>query len=271
MSYLALLRRSIARDGYKKTFYKIARRLLIRVPTVSYLRRYLGYLLHRTFRGHAIREIQGSRMLLDLKNDAGISKALFIYRKREHLCADFLMRGGIIREGDVVLDIGANIGYYALMEARLVGEKGVVYALEPVSKNFNILKRNVALNGVKNIELYQLAAGDESGDSYINVSRMGNLSSMFDRHPGGGSFEGREPVHLVTVDEFLLGKRPPGFIRFDVEGYEYAIIRGMKKTLDLKPDLFIEIHASLLEKARIEEMITLLGERDHTAVVVYAP
>ncbi len=66
-------------------------------------------------------EVNKSRMLVHPKNGA-IHRELFLYKKREPICTDFLMRHVVLKEGDVVLDIGANIGYYVLVESQLIGE-----------------------------------------------------------------------------------------------------------------------------------------------------
>jgi len=68
-----------------------------------------------------------------------------------------------IRPGDVVLDIGANIGYYTLIFARLVGERGRVYAFEPDPTNFRLLKKNVRANGYQNVIFVKKAVADSSG------------------------------------------------------------------------------------------------------------
>ena len=57
----------------------------------------------------------------------------------------------IVRNGDIVVDIGAHIGYYTLIFARLVGPKGKVFAFEPEPNNFNLLIKNIKINGYKNI------------------------------------------------------------------------------------------------------------------------
>jgi protein-L-isoaspartate O-methyltransferase len=75
--------------------------------------------------------------------DKGVSRQLALVGVREKFSTETLQ--GELREGDCVVDIGANIGYYALMEARLVGSYGKVYAIEPVSYNFQLLENNIQL------------------------------------------------------------------------------------------------------------------------------
>jgi FkbM family methyltransferase len=78
----------------------------------------------------------------------------------------------------VVLDIGSNIGYYVLIEARLVGEEGFVYAVEPVEENARWLGANVALNGYKDVKIFNIAFGYYNGKISINIAEASNLSSV---------------------------------------------------------------------------------------------
>ncbi len=262
MSTIGKTKESLKKDGFRKTLYRGIRLLLCWFPPSSYP----GYLFQRAMRGYVIREINDSRMLLNLRNDLGISKDLFLYGKREVTTTDYLVNSGLLAEGDAVLDIGANIGYYALMESRLVGEHGIVYALEPVRKNFETLGENLRLNNAKNIMTYNLAAGDKNGLSYINVSKKGNWSSMVFKIDK--LFDGREEVEMATIDAFLKGKSPPKLVRMDVEGYEYAIINGMDNTLALGPTLLIEIHAPIMSNQQMASMLGILKAKEYSNALV---
>jgi ubiquinone/menaquinone biosynthesis C-methylase UbiE len=89
-----------------------------------------------------VRKINNYKMNLYL-SDKGIARELFSYGKREHFTTDLVQEGNIIKTGDVILDLGANIGYCALMEAKMVGPTGKIYAVEPSPINFNRLKENI--------------------------------------------------------------------------------------------------------------------------------
>ena len=81
-----------------------------------------------------------------------------------------------IKKGDVILDIGANIGFYTLIMAKLVGEKGKVYAFEADPTNFEILKKNVEVNGYKNIVLVNKVVSNKNEKIKFYVDR-GNTAS----------------------------------------------------------------------------------------------
>jgi len=203
----------------------------------------------------AIMEVNNEKMLL-YPCKGGIHYDLFLHGKREPMCTDYLRRSGIVKDGDVVLDIGANIGYYALMESQLVGNRGKVYAVEPVSGNYEVLKKNVRLNGLENIQTFRLACGEVNCESKIYVSSMANLCAI-KQSTVGGDIIGEEEVSMVKVDSFLQGKEPPNLIRMDVEGYEYEIIRGMPQTLKGDVKILVELHTIFLRRKLDEFLGTL--------------
>ena len=229
---------------------------------------YLPYRFKKFFKGYAIETINGFKMHLDFKNDEGISKALLFFKKWEHLPTDFLLKQNFINKGGTALDIGANIGYYALMESGLVGPEGKVYAVEPVSNNFNILNKNVELNGIKNIKTFKMAMGEKKQYGIeINVSSQGNRSSFITR--GGTVYTKKEKVEMATVDDFVSEQQiKPDFIRMDVEGYEKEIFKGMRKTLLNTPKLFIEFHPREIGFDEFYKMLLMLLESGYNRVTL---
>src|SRR5438094_750470 len=77
----------------------------------------------------------------------------------------------LVHPGDVAVDVGANIGYHTLIFARAVGERGRVFAYEPDPDNFRLLRRNVELNGYRNVRPFQAAVSDRSGTLTLYLSR----------------------------------------------------------------------------------------------------
>jgi len=229
---------------YKTDGFRI---FCIRIPFFL-LRRYLEIKLVLRIRfkklksknRFVMKNILGSKMYLDL-DDKGISRELFVNNIREPFLTELIKK--TIKKGDIIVDIGANIGYYALLEAKLVGDKGKVYAIEPVSQNLNLLKRNISLNNYSNIEVFQLAIGNENKTSRIFLSEESNWCSMIKTN--NIKVVGTAPVKLVTLDSFLKNKPYPDIIRMDVEGDETEIIKGMKNILSVKRPLklFIELHS----------------------------
>jgi len=198
------------------------------------------------------KEVHGSKMYLDL-TDKGLPEDLAIDGTREHYATQQAI--SFLKTGDIVVDIGANIGYYALLEAKLVGDTGFVYAIEPVPDTFNMLTRNIEANHYRNMSALNLACGDRSGQVEMYACHDHcNLSSM---KPLPGMAASKITVEQVTIDDFRIDKPRPRLIRMDVEGYECQVIQGMKKTLESPGSLcvFIEVHFNLLES---EESLKIL-------------
>ena len=185
---------------------------------------------------------------------------LFLHKKREFLVTDHLMCDGIIKKGDVVLDIGANIGYYALIESQLVGANGKVYAVEPVRDNFELLKKNIRLNNLNNVKTFQLAFGNCNEESQIYISNSCNLCSM-KKQSTGGKIIGVQNVSEETVDAFFANKPSPSFIRMDVEGFEYEIICGMLQTLKGDIRILVELHPKYLSE-KMNELFQILMQNN---------
>lgn len=253
----------IRKWGAGETFWRTVRRgLQISYRRLRFFRpAYRRYLRLRKRDGFVVETVNGYRMRLDLKNDLGISQELCVHKKREIGVTDYLLKSDLAGQGDVVLDIGANIGYYALIWSGLIGESGRVYALEPVTNNFKLLKTNIELNRAGNIEAYNLAAGSENKRDYINVASRGNISSFIahDRF----SFQGRQEVEIVRIDDFLKSRRPPSIVRMDVEGYAGEILKGMEETLVSSVKyLLIETHPWLKTGRQKEEIVSILARND---------
>ncbi len=184
-----------------------------------------------------VKDIQGSKMYLNL-NDYGLSKHLFLNGVREPECTKIMKKW--LKKGMTIVELGANIGYYALMEASIIGDKGKIYAVEPFPSNFELLKNNISLNPYKKIiHPYHLAISNKSGTEKLFVSNEHNLCNML-----SSDCNDYVEVKTETLDNFLKGKKSPDLIRMDIEGFEYYVLEGMKKTLkDNKScKIFIEMH-----------------------------
>lgn len=256
---LSILQRAVRfykRWGLKRLIYTIPTRLVCR---------YINFLDNRkipTSERYLIKEILGSKMYLDVAAE-GVHRQLILFGVREASILETFQKE--VKTGDIVVDIGAHIGYYALLEARIVGEKGKVYAFEPVPESIELLRKNIELNEYSNIEVYQLAIGDKKMIAPMYVAKQSNISSLreIDYYIAAGGMITREiNVEVITLDDFLENKPYPDIIRMDLEGYEYQVIRGMKKILEkqLPLTLFMEFHFDFLAREEsIEILQTLKG------------
>ena len=187
-------------------------------------------------------------------DDKGLSKDLLIHKKREKFSTDFLKL--IIQKNEIIIDIGANIGYYALLESQLASN-GKVFAMEPVPESFSLLDKNIKLNECKNIDAYKMAISDISGKSKMYVYDKRNRCS-FIKDPSGNIINEVE-VPIMTLDQFVEShvNQYPTLIRMDLEGYEFQVIKGAHNILNNNRPLklVIELHPQLMS---IERMMYIL-------------
>ena len=164
-------------------------------------------------------EVQGHKMFIDSKS----SLRLLILGAYEPFETELVQKE--IKRGDVVLDIGANIGYYTLIFAKLVGEEGKVFAFEPDPTNFSLLKKNVEINGYKNVELVQKAVSNKTGKIKLYLSRYNNVCHcIYNSHDGRQSIE----VETIRLDDYFKNYNGEvDFIKMDIEGAEGEAIQGM--------------------------------------------
>lgn len=136
---------------------------------------------------------------------------------------------GSLKEGDTLIDVGANIGYYTILAAKRVGPRGRVIAFEPEPNNFAILKRNVEANGFTNVILEQKALSNKPGTLRLYLeeeNKGGHKVFQF------GSARPFVEVEAVRLDDYLKEyKGRIDLIKIDTEGAEGAILEGMQKTL----------------------------------------
>jgi FkbM family methyltransferase len=143
-----------------------------------------------------------------------------------------------VRPGDVVYDIGANVGFFALLGARLATPTGHVYAFEPMDANVRSLRRNLELNDVRHADIVQAAVSDSQGR--LRMSRGYNQATGHLAEVGDDLLE----VTTTTVDAFVAaGHRRPSVVKIDVEGAEDRVLEGMRATLsDHRPVVLCELH-----------------------------
>ena len=255
---------SILKRAFRFFLFKVKGLRVLR-KSRKWIRKYIVFLNERRLSKftkdtkRVIRKINGSKMCLDLTVDDGISRFLIISDIREAYITGTVKKE--LHKGNIVVDIGANIGYYALLEAKLVCDEGKVYAIEPIPDCIELLKENIRLNNYSNIEIHQLAIGDKSGVAAMYVGKWLNRSQMKELDIYKPELLDHEiSVQVSTLDDFMENKPYPDVIRMDVEGYEYQIIKGMKGILEekLPLKLFMEFHFYLLGKQKSLELLRTL-------------
>ena len=190
-------------------------------------------------------EIEGRKMFT--QNNDGLALSIFkIYEPNQTKIVK-----KYVHEGDVVIDVGAHVGYYTLLMAQLVGKNGKVYSFEPDPVNFELLKKSVEINGFENVVLIQKAVSDTTekiklflgdNDSAINRiydAKLGDAKKSID-------------VESITIDEYFKeNDKLFNFIKIDSEGSEAKIINGMEKflTKNRKLIMMTEFFPFLIKKS----------------------
>ena len=203
------------------------------------------------------KQILNFKMYLD-KEDVGISKELMEHGMREKFAVDYIK--SILRPEMTVLDLGANIGFYVLIEANKVNH---VHAIEPIKYNFDLLTKNIKLNNYSNISTYQLAIGGSNGLTKIYTSKRCNWATTIPENERTEEYakrfnrfrKGVEEVPVYTLDNFVkkFAIKQINLLRMDVEGAETGIIEGGLNTIRSMPKnsyLVIEIHSSCIKNKK---------------------
>jgi len=160
----------------------------------------------------------------------------------EHEGLDTKVVKKLIKKGDAALVLGANIGYWTCLLAELVGESGSVYAFEPSPENFEFLKKNVEMNGYKNIILEQKAVSDRSYTTKLYLSEGGSMDNrIYKSHDNRKSVD----VDVVKLDDYFQNNDIKfDFINSNIQGADFAAIKGMQSLLQKSPNAKIIVEFS---------------------------
>jgi FkbM family methyltransferase len=205
-------------------------------------------------------EIQGSKMHLNILEENPVMRKTFqayaLNRIHEEATTNLFKK--VVKEGDVVIDLGANIGYFTLLAAKLVGPTGKVFAFEPEPKNFSYLKKNVELNNYTNVIIEQKAVSNYNGRTKLFICPYDSGHHTINRPNGIEAYRLGRPgnitsidIEVVTLDDYLRNKTDRvDVIKIDVEGAEALVFEGMKETLlkNQNIKIFLEFFPLLIEK-----------------------
>ena len=131
-----------------------------------------------------------------------------------------------IKAGDTVLDIGANIGFYAEILSGIVGEKGTVHCFEPDTTNFKHLKNRC--EKLTNVQINNKAVSDKTEVIKIYTSKQLNVDH---RTYKPDEYDEEIDINAIAVDEYLQSSTHLNFIKMDIQGFEMSAVKGMTKTL----------------------------------------
>ena len=141
----------------------------------------------------------------------------------------------IVKNGDIVIDVGANIGYYTLILAKLVGDGGKVFAFEPEQDNFRLLNKNIEINSYKNVVCENMAVSSSNGKCvlYLDHQNKGSHSLVDD-----GASKQTVEIKTISLDEYSFNSKI-SLIKMDIEGHEMKALNGMKNFLEKNSNIKI--------------------------------
>jgi FkbM family methyltransferase len=168
----------------------------------------------------------------------------------------------LLAPGDLIIDVGANIGYNTLKWGREVLPDGRVLAFEPVPPNFAALQKNLELNSTLDVAAHHLALGNVEGSIRLSSDRPGATSGSYSvTNTNAGSFE----VPQQRLDDWIGDRELTGLklIKIDVEGSEPDVLMGARAVITkYKPYLLVEWNRGHLRGQELEHLVRALSTHD---------
>jgi len=169
---------------------------------------------------------------------------------------------GLLKPGAIVVDVGSNFGYYAVAASSRVGPEGCVYAFEPDPAAYSLLEANIEANQLKNVRSFHVCIGDEDRETDYYLMEESAFSGI--TSTGRARLREKITIGMRTLDSILKEAEVPSVtaIKVDVEGHEFAVLRGLHESLQRSPEvvLMIEINAKNLNEERRTALESVLSD-----------
>jgi len=203
-------------------------------------------------------------LLYKFKTEDVVGRHIYKRGKYESHISDFLSEKFKFNEGDIALDIGANIGWYSILLNKLMPESGKIYAFEPDPLNFKLLSENIKLNTATNVVAVNNALSDKNETKKLYRYSSKNLGrhSLLDINKADYI-----EVEALVLDQFLQNQNidisKVKFVKIDIEGYEYFALSGASRVLDHVQCLIGEFVPEHMERGGIkpELLINLMQNK----------
>jgi len=146
----------------------------------------------------------------------------------------------IVKPGMTILDIGTNKGYYSLLSAKIMDDKGEILSFEPHPENCYWIKKSISVNGYKSIKLFQIALFNKNGEMRLfEGAKSGHHSLVRNKDLGSITIQTKK-LDAILAEEKII---KVDLIKIDVEGAEIQVLDGANKLLAKQsPKLLIDIH-----------------------------
>jgi FkbM family methyltransferase len=182
-----------------------------------------------------------------------------------------------LKDGDLFLDVGANIGYLTAVASGLVGPRGAVHSFEPVPRYVERLRMLQPLNPGRAMHINQCALGDQAGTARIDVTNLPNIgwNTMVPNYMPAETRSATVEVPVRRLDDYLLEHTITaiGLIKIDTEGYELPVLKGMTayfQNASGRPPIICEIAPAAYpllgtSLAELEALMKGFGYRSYSA------
>jgi len=237
--------------GFVFNLYKLLVNLLwgTKISRYSFVRK-TSKLMLKKFKPEKV-HLDGFDIYLDKHDVSSLSTVGF--KKNSHVL-NLLKK--LVRKNDIAVDVGAHIGIETLQLSRLVGDKGQVFSFEPETKNFQILKKNVEKNNLKNVTLLNKAIGNETTEKFLALGTDSATHKLVKKPNSQDSI-------LVKCTRLEDVTKKIDFIKIDAEGFDFHVLLGMGDLIN-NPDLriIIEFQPKVLRESGTEpvKMLEFLQE-----------
>ncbi|MGR3984651.1 MAG: FkbM family methyltransferase [Gammaproteobacteria bacterium] len=166
----------------------------------------------------------------------------------------FLLKNLSLKQDDVAIDAGANIGWYSLLLDKIAAGSGArTLAFEPYPENFDWLVENLKRNNAKSVTAVRKGVSDKSGETTMYLEKDGGALSML---PLSNLRRGATQIESVALDEYLKGEniapRRVRFVKMDIEGFELMALRGAAEVLQTCPLMMIEYAPRLMAQGNLK-------------------
>lgn len=177
----------------------------------------------------------------ELPADQGVYAQIFTLGEFE--AAQSKAVRGLLRPGDLAVDVGANIGWFTVLMAACVEPNGEVWAIEPMPPVLHALERNISLNPELAVKLVPLAVGAEEGELELHLFQGLSHGHASASTLGRIDYE-KFRVPVRSLDGLLDRERTPAFVKIDVEGSELEVLNGANRLLgaDRPPIWMLEVN-----------------------------
>ena len=197
--------------------------------------------------------------LIRFHNDGDDQELLYLANWTKYFNEEYPILNKLINSGDVVVDIGANLGFFSMMLSKLVGEKGKVLSFEPSISIYNKLIENLKLNSITNVNPENCGLGQN--DEILTLKRNKKYSGMSTLVLEQDNEIIEEQVKITSLDKYFYDKEIKiNLIKIDTEGFEPEVLIDAKKIINsYKPAIYIELGGGKFLKSS-EKAIKILND-----------